>query len=57
MTLLPKRPQIVANLRLNLERVNAAQIISCKRQNRAFAFCTLRFVESVTEEGEFSPVL
>ena len=26
MTLLPKRPQIVANLRLNSERVNAARL-------------------------------
>ena len=28
MTLLPKRPQIVANLRLNSERVNAARLLS-----------------------------
>ena len=31
-----------------------ASTIPCKRQNRTFAFCPLRFMESVKEEGEFA---
>ena len=57
-TLFGKRTQFVAYLRLSRKGVNARhQIIFCKSKNHTFCFCTLRFMESVTEEGEFRALL